>query len=130
MASLSLSPGSTQTGFRFEDVTASAGIRFRAENGATPEKLIIETMGSGAGFLDYDGDGRLDLVFVRGGGRPGSAASKTDRLVLYRNLGDGKFEDVTARAGLGGAFDTYGMGIAAADYDNDGRPDLPVIDQI
>lgn len=116
----------TEAAFRFEDVTQSSGIRFTTENGATPEKFLIETMGSGLGFLDFDSDGLQDLVFVNGGGKPGSAASRRDRLALYRNMGQGKFTDVTARAGLRGDFATYGMGIATADYDNDGHPDLLV----
>ncbi len=108
----------------FQDITAKSGIRFSAENGASPDKRMIETMGSGVGVLDYDGDGRPDMVFVNGGGRPGSPESGHNRLALYRNLGNNKFEDRTAAAHLTGSFDTYGMGLAVADYDNDGRPDL------
>lgn len=108
----------------FEDITASSGVRFSTENGASPEKRMIETMGSGVGVFDYDGDGRLDLVFVNGGGKPGSAEAGHNRLALYRNLGNNKFEDSTASAHLSGSFDTYGMGVAVADYDNDGSPDL------
>src|SRR5271167_2979799 len=77
----------------FEDITQTSGVRFQAENGVSFEKKMIETMGSGAGMLDYDGDGRLDLIFVSGGGRPGSAAASHNRLALYRNVGGGKFED-------------------------------------
>jgi enediyne biosynthesis protein E4 len=110
--------------FVFEDITASSGIRFSAENGASPEKKMIETMGSGVGVLDYDRDGRPDFVFVSGGGKPGSVEAGHDRLALYRNLGNNKFEDRTAAAHLIGSFDTYGMGVAVADYDNDGYPDL------
>ncbi len=110
--------------FAFEDITASSGVRFSNENGASAEKMMIETMGSGVGVLDYDHDGRLDLIFVNGGGRPGSPESGHNRLALYRNLGNNKFEDRTAAAGLSGNFETYGMGVAVADYDNDGHPDL------
>ncbi|MGA3236440.1 MAG: CRTAC1 family protein [Bryobacteraceae bacterium] len=110
--------------FIFEDITAVSGVHFSAENGASSQKLMIETMGSGVGVLDYDKDGRSDLVFVNGGGRPGSAEASHNRLALYRNLGNNKFEDRTAAAHLSGSFDTYGMGVAVADYDNDGYPDL------
>jgi FG-GAP repeat len=81
--------------FVSEDISATSGIRFSGENGASAEKMMIETMGSGVAVLDYDGDGRPDLVFVNGGGRPGSAAAGHDRLALYRNLGNDKFEDRT-----------------------------------
>ncbi len=110
--------------FVFEDITATCGIRFSTENGASAEKKMIETMGSGVGVLDYDRDGRPDVVFVNGGGRPGSAEASHHRLALYRNLGNHKFEDRTTAAHLNGSFDTYGMGAAVADYDNDGYPDL------
>jgi hypothetical protein len=108
----------------FEDITAASGIGFAGENGASPEKRMIETMGSGVGVLDYDKDGKLDLIFVSGGGRPGSIEAGHNRLALYCNLGNDKFEDRTAAAHLTGSFDTYGMGVAVADYDNDGYPDL------
>jgi hypothetical protein len=109
---------------RFEDTTAKSGIHFSAENGASSDKFMIETMGSGVGLFDYDGDGRLDIILVSGGGRPGSPEAARNRLALYRNEGAGKFSDQTAAAHLTGSFDTYGMGVAIADYDNDGHPDL------
>lgn len=108
----------------FQDVTDSSGIQFQTENGASTEKLLPETIGSGLGFLDFDGDGLLDLIIVNGGARPGSKGSDADRLALYRNLSNGKFKDWTEQAGLSGDFNTYGMGVAAADYDNDGWTDL------
>jgi len=114
----------TSPRFVFEDITAASGVHFSAENGASAQKMMIETMGAGVGVLDYDRDGRSDLVFVNGGGRPGSAEAGHDHLALYRNLGNNKFEDRTAAAHLSGSFDTYGMGVAVADYDNDGYPDL------
>jgi hypothetical protein len=105
----------------FTDATAAAGIRFRHESGAFGKKYLPETMGSGVAFLDYDGDGRQDLLFVNGKrwpGRPGSPSYPA----LYRNQGDGTFRDVTRAAGL--AIEMYGLGVSVADYDNDGDPDV------
>jgi hypothetical protein len=107
----------------FIDNTAGSGVRFRHAAAHTPEKYLVETMGSGVGLLDYDGDGWLDIFFVNGASVPGF--DKSDPRFwnrLYRNRGDGTFADVTESAGLRGS--GYGMGVAIADYDNDGRPDI------
>src|SRR5437763_2603682 len=98
-------PAAPPSTISFEDITAKSGIRFSAENGASPEKFMIETMGSGVGLFDYNGDGLLDIVLVSGGGRPGSPESTHNRLALYRNEGSGKFSDQTAASGLSGTFD-------------------------
>ena len=124
VAAMMLAANSGIQRIQFEDATARSGVRFANENGASPDKKMIETMGSGVGVVDYDGDGRLDILFVHGGGQPGSTEAAHNRLALYRNLGNGKFEDRTAAAHLSGGFDTYGMGLAIADYDNDGHPDI------
>src|SRR5262249_8888878 len=111
----------------FTDVTAAAGIRFRHTTGGFGRKLMPETMGSGCAFLDYDGDGHLDILLLNGrplGGAPKAAADRIPTLALYRNRGDGTFRDVTRAAGL--AVPMYGMGCCAADYDNDGDADLYV----
>jgi len=108
---------------KFVDVTKEAGIDFVHFNGAAGEKLLPETMGSGVAFLDYDGDGDQDLLFVNSSPWPGDKAegpAPTQR--LYRNDGKGKFEDATAEAGLDRTF--YGQGVAVGDYDNDGDPDV------
>ncbi len=107
----------------FTDITKSAGIRFRHFSGATKNKLLPETMGSGVAFIDYDNDGRQDLLFVNacpwpGNARPGPAPT----LALYHNEGNGKFTDVTAAMGLD--ITMFGMGVTVGDYDNDGWPDI------
>jgi tetratricopeptide (TPR) repeat protein len=109
---------------RFTDVTAAAGVVFRHEAGATGKKWYPETMGTGGGFFDYDGDGLPDILLVNGRRWPGERQSPEPTMRLYRNLGDGTFADVTAAAGLD--MPLYGMGFAAADYDNDGDQDLLV----
>jgi hypothetical protein len=110
-----------KTNRTFTDVTAAAGITFRHVNGAAGKKYLPETMGSGGAFLDADGDGWLDLLLVNSRPwTPGAAARA--RHALYRNNGNGTFSDVTAGSGLGVGM--YGLGAAAADYDNDGRVDV------
>jgi hypothetical protein len=109
---------------RFVDVTEAAGLRFVHHNGATGEKLLPETMGSGAAFLDYDGDGDQDILLVNSDDWSPSASKPRPTQALYRNDGLGHFEDVTAAAGLDRSF--FGMGAAVGDLDNDGDPDLAI----
>src|SRR6202140_1507139 len=99
---------------RFVDVTAQSGIVTRSS--AVQEKNMADTLGSGACFLDYDGDGRADLFVTQAGPQGG--------LGLYHNLSNGKFEDVTKAAGLDPA--VQGSGCTAGDFDNDGATDLAV----
>lgn len=107
----------------FVDVTEETGIYFKHNSGATDHKHIIETMGSGGVFFDYDTDGDVDLYFVDSGNVP-SEKQQVFGNVLYRNEGDGRFTDVTEISGTG---DTgYGMAASAGDIDNDGDPDLYV----
>jgi enediyne biosynthesis protein E4 len=107
----------------FEDRTAKSGIAFTLQNSATAEKHQIETMPGGVAVLDYDNDGRPDLFFANGATQP--SLQKTNPSYwnrLYRNRGDGSFEDVTERAGMRG--EGYSIAAAAADFDNDGLTDL------
>ncbi len=111
---------------KFVDVAQSAGIRFRHDNAASPEKYLIETMGSGCAWIDYDQDGLLDLYLVNGAATRVYTPPHALRSALYRNNGDGTFTDVTDRARVG-AEGLFGMGVAVGDYDNDGFPDLLVL---
>ncbi len=109
----------------FENIADRSGVDFILDNSVTARKHQIETMIAGLAVLDYNNDGRLDLYFVNGAAIP--SLEKTSPRYwnrLYRNDGDGKFTDVTETAGVRGA--GFGMGAAAADYDNDGFTDLYV----
>ena len=116
----------------FIDVTSAVGVNFRHLASHTSRKYLIETMGSGVALFDYDNDGRLDIFAVNGApiGDPtpkGTIPEKTGPKYwnrLYHQKQDGSFEDVTEKAGLQGT--GYGMGVAVADYDNDGNEDLYV----
>lgn len=112
-----------QPGLIFSDVTQSAGIAWRHFSGKSDDRFLIETMGGGVAFLDFDGDGLLDIFFVNGGETPHGKNSSPVRNALYRNLGNGKFEEVAAKAGVD-RINFYGMGVTAADFDNDGFTDL------
>ena len=109
---------------RFVEITKEAGLVFRHVNAAKGEKLLPETMGAGAAFFDYDGDGDPDLFLVNSTHWPDAPADTPPRQALYRNDGKGHFEDVTKEAGLDKTF--FGMGVAVGDFDNDGDPDLYV----
>lgn len=105
----------------FQDIARRAGIHFIHYSGAFGKKFLPETMGSGCAFIDYDNDGRPDILLVNGMDFPGHFHRHTTQK-LYRNNGDGTFTDVTRRAGLD--IEMYGMGVAVGDYDNDGYDDI------
>ncbi|WP_435015348.1 FG-GAP-like repeat-containing protein [Tundrisphaera sp. TA3] len=111
-----------RSGPRFEEVAEARGLRFRHDSGARGDLFIGDTMGGGVGLIDYDGDGWLDVYFVNGCRRPVDRAAPPAPNRLFRNIGQGRFEDVTERAGVGGKGD--GTGCTVGDYDNDGHDDL------
>ena len=108
---------------RFTYVTQETGLGgFQHVTGAFGKMWFPETVGSGAGFLDYDGDGWQDIVLVAGAVWPDQGEPAIPALRLYRNEG-GHFTEVTEETGLADLH-AYGMGLAIADYDNDGDPDI------
>ncbi len=110
----------------FTEVTASAGLGdFRHVTGSVGKWWMPETVGGGGAFLDYDGDGWLDVLLVRGSGWEEEGAAPMNALALYRNLGDGTFVDRTTEAGLEGVR-SYAFGVTVADVDNDEDDDFYV----
>ncbi len=107
---------------RFHNEARRLGIDWHHDKGETERKHLPETMAGGGGFLDADGDGRLDVYLVQSANFPGQPTSGRPGNVLYRQREDGTFEDVTDQAGVGDA--GFGMGAAAADLENDGDVDL------
>ena len=109
----------------FTDVAPRSRFDYRTNNDFTGRKYFPQPMCGGVAIFDYDGDGRPDIFFTNGAKLP--ELRKTDRSFyncLLRNKGDGTFEDVTAKARLEGAQLDFSFGVAAGDYDNDGRVDL------
>lgn len=106
---------------RFAEVTRAAGIHFQHHSGNRVKNYLPEAKGGGGALLDYDNDGYLDLYLVNGS-RFGGRTPADQPSALYHNQGDGTFAETTAQAGVGDT--SWGMGCAAADYDNDGDSDL------
>jgi hypothetical protein len=116
------SPARPSGPIEFHDVTKQAGIHFKHNSGAFGKKYLPETMGSGVCVLDYDNDGWQDILFVNSMDWPGHPGAAKSYPALYHNNKDGTFTDVTREAGL--AIESYGLGCAVADYDNDGFEDI------
>ena len=107
---------------QFTDITREAGISFIHNNGAFGKKYLPETMGSGCAFIDYNNDGWQDIFLVNGKDWENNNSGKSETPALYQNNQDGTFTDVTKSSGLNKSL--YGMGVAVADYDNDGDDDI------
>ncbi|MCM3875393.1 MAG: VCBS repeat-containing protein, partial [Thermoanaerobaculia bacterium] len=123
-------PTKVASSIRFEDVTKASGVSFVHVNGAAGKKWMPETMGSGVGAFDADGDGRIDLLFVNGRFWPGDprGSSGQPTLAYYRNTtepgGPIRFENRTKESGF--AVSLFGMGAAVGDVNDDGFPDVAV----
>jgi hypothetical protein len=107
---------------RFTDVSATSGITLIGVSGGRAKHSVVSSLGQGAAALDYDGDGRLDLFIANGDVFPGTPLPADPSPALYRNLGDLRFENVTAAAGLD--FDGWAHGVSRVDFDGDSHPDL------
>jgi hypothetical protein len=105
---------------QFTDVTAQAGIQFTHNSGRAGKKFLPETMGSGCAFFDADGDGWPDILLLNS--RDWTPRGRKSLSALYRNNRNGTFTNITAGSGLD--LEMYALGVAAADYDNDGREDV------
>ena len=105
---------------KFADVTAAAGIKFTHNSGRAGKKYLPETLGAGGAFADFDGDGWQDIVLVNS--KDWTPRGRRSLPALYKNNQNGTFANVTAGSGFD--VEMYGMGVAAGDYDNDGKPDL------
>ena len=109
---------------RLEEVTGASGIAYRNVSGEPEKRFIVSSLGAGVGLLDYDQDGDLDIYFINGAPLDDRTPGPGLPNQLFRNEGSFRFTDQTAAAGIG---DTgWGYGVAVADVDNDGFPDLYV----
>ncbi|HEX8889228.1 MAG TPA: FG-GAP-like repeat-containing protein [Pyrinomonadaceae bacterium] len=106
----------------FMDITGRAGIKWGIKQLAPGVKYLIETMGGGGGFIDYNNDGLLDIYLVCYSQTPQSDPAAKLKDALYRNNGDGTFTDVTESAGISNSM--LGMGLAVGDFNNDGFADI------
>ena len=120
VAAILLAATPTTPPVHFTDATAQAGIRFVHNNGRAGKKWLPETMGSGCAFFDADGDGWPDVLLINS--KDWASHGRRSTAGLYRNNHDGTFTDITRGSGLD--IEIYGLGVAVADYDNDGREDL------
>ena len=120
LATILLASAPQASAVHFTDVTAKAGIRFVHNAGKAGKKFLPETMGAGCAFFDADGDGWPDILLING--KDWVPQGRRTTAALYRNNHDGTFTDITRGSGLD--IEIYGLGVAVADYDNDGREDV------
>src|SRR4051812_40340646 len=105
---------------KFTDITAASGIKFTHNSGRAGKKFLPETLGAGGAFLDADGDGWPDVLLINS--KDWTPKGRKSMSALYHNNKNGTFTNITAGSGLD--VEMYGMGVAVADYDNDGKEDI------
>lgn len=125
LLALAIAPGLAGEGIRLVDVAAESGLSIVLEAGRPGKDHLLDSAGAGVAWVDYDGDGDLDAYLVNGWKLEESRVVRRGRNALYRNEGNGRFIDVTDRAGVDGG-GRWGSGVAAADVDGDGWIDLLV----
>src|SRR5690348_3494581 len=113
-------PGMPVSPVQFADITQHAGIRFTHNSGRAGKKFLPETLGAGGAFFDADGDGWTDILLINS--KDWTPRGRKSLHALYRNNKNGTFTNITPGSGLD--VEMYGMGVAIADYDNDGRDDV------
>ncbi|MEO5820880.1 MAG: CRTAC1 family protein [Vicinamibacteraceae bacterium] len=119
------SPGATGASPAFLSLSPKdTGISWVHDNAMSPGRFLPETCGAGCAFIDYDGDGWMDLYLVNSGPSDFFTPATPIKNALYKNNRDGTFTDVTDQAGVPGG--SFGMGVAVGDYDNDGHADMIV----
>lgn len=106
----------------FQDVSEESGVTFKHRDGSSGRHFTPETMSTGIATFDFDGDGLIDIYFPNGAALPGVTYDPPPRHALYRNLGNGKFQDVSHSAGIDCT--AFGLGVTVGDVDNDGFPDV------
>lgn len=104
------------------EVTRQTGIDFVHTDGSSGQRYIVETVSAGLATFDFDGDGKIDILFLNGAPLGEAKTEPPPTCRLYRNVGNWKFTDVTRKAGL--AVTCYALGVAVGDYDSDGHPDV------
>src|SRR5215813_6474158 len=110
----------TSNDVKFTDITAASGVKFTHNSGRAGKKFLPETLGSGGAFFDADGDGWTDILLINS--KDWTPRGRKSLAALYRNNKNGTFTNITAGSGLD--VEMYGMGVAVADYDNDGKEDV------
>src|SRR5262245_38017281 len=124
LAAVAAAPGAADVAIKLVDVASQAGLVLMNVSGGPVKDYLVDEVGNGAAWFDYDNDGLIDAVIVHGSTRERVKSGGDPLVALYRNEGRGRFTDVTSRSGF--TRRGWGMGVCTADYDNDGFDDVYV----